>query len=364
MTDLDDWLVRDALPLWWRKGADHVGGGFHEVLDDAAAAPRVPRRARVIGRQIWVYASACQAELAGPWRDAAEHGLEFMISRQLRADGLIRSRVGPGGEALGDDVRLYDQAFALLALAAATGAAIAPDAQIARAGKLLEVLEAGWRGPAGGFVEHEHQAWQSNPHMHLLEAALAWEAVGGGARWAALADEISELALARFIDPEHGYLREFFDAGWRPAPGEAGRRVEPGHQFEWAWLLTRWAALRGREDAALAARRLYEIGRDHGLDARRGVAIDALNDDLGILDARARLWPQTERIKAAAILGEAEEVTAAAQGLALYFQTPIAGLWRDKMLQSGDFIDEPAPASSLYHIACALWDAKARGFAI
>jgi len=364
MSGLDDWLLRAALPLWWRRGADHVVGGFHEALDDTAAAPPVPRRARVIARQIWVYASAWQAGLAGPWREAAEHGLDFMISRHLRADGLVRSMVGPDGAPLGDEVKLYDQAFALLALAAAAGAALDPDAQVARAETLLGVLESNWRSPAGGFVEHEDQIYQSNPHMHLFEAALAWEAVGGGARWAALADEIGALALASFIDPGRGVLREFFDADWLPAPGEAGRRVEPGHQFEWAWLLTRWARLRGREEATLAARRLYVIGRDHGVDSRRGVAIDALDDDLRVIGGRARLWPQTERIKAAAILGEAEEVRVAAKGLSLYFQTPIAGLWRDKMLESGEFVDEPAPASSLYHIACAIWEAKARGFPV
>jgi mannose/cellobiose epimerase-like protein (N-acyl-D-glucosamine 2-epimerase family) len=29
------------------------------------------------------------------------------------------------------------------------------------------------------------------------------------------------------------------------------------------------------------------------------------------------------------------------------------GLWHDKHMPSGDFLDEPAPASSLYHIVAA-----------
>jgi mannose/cellobiose epimerase-like protein (N-acyl-D-glucosamine 2-epimerase family) len=40
--------------------------------------------------------------------------------------------------------------------------------------------------------------------------------------------------------------------------------------------------------------------------------------------------------------------------LQLYLETPIAGLWWDRMEPSGRFVDEPAPASSLYHIACAI----------
>ena len=28
------WLFDDALPLWWKDGADRVRGGFHEAIDD------------------------------------------------------------------------------------------------------------------------------------------------------------------------------------------------------------------------------------------------------------------------------------------------------------------------------------------
>ena len=44
-----------------------------------------------------------------------------------------------------------------------------------------------------------------------------------------------------------------FDADWRPLAGLTGRLVEPGHQFEWAWLLERWSRLRGRADATTCA---------------------------------------------------------------------------------------------------------------
>ena len=43
------------------------------------------------------------------------------------------------------------------------------------------------------------------------------------------------------IDPATGALREFFDAERHSAPRYQGRIVEPGHEFEWAWLLLRWA---------------------------------------------------------------------------------------------------------------------------
>jgi mannose-1-phosphate guanylyltransferase/mannose-6-phosphate isomerase len=176
-------------------------------------------------------------------------------------------------------------------------------------------------------------------------------------RWDEVADQIARLALDRFIDADGGFLREFFDGDWNPAPGGDGRLVEPGHQFEWSWLLSRHALARGDDGGMAAARRLYERGL-RGVDPLRGVAIDELDDLLKVRSARARLWSQTEWLRAAlamASLSEGaereqrlEEAGTAMRGLALYLRPN--GTWFDKLEPSGTFVDEPAPASSLYHI--------------
>jgi mannose-6-phosphate isomerase len=43
----------------------------------------------------------------------------------------------------------------------------------------------------------------------------------------------------------------------------------------------------------------------------------------------------------------------ATQTLMRYFETPVRGLWRDRMNTKGVFIEEPVPASSFYHIVGA-----------
>jgi mannose-6-phosphate isomerase len=189
-------------------------------------------------------------------------------------------------------------------------------------------------------------------YEHLFETCLEWEAAGGDATWTAMADEIAELALGKFIDPATGVLQEYFHAQWRPLTGEAGL-MEPGHHFEWAWLLERWGALRAEPRARAAARRLFEHGK-RGVDPEREVAINALWDDLSIRDPGARLWPQTEYLKAALILGEDADALTACRGLARYLDVPTRGAWRDKMRPDGGFLDEHAPASSFYHIMVAL----------
>ena len=58
------------------------------------------------------------------------------------------------------------------------------------------------------------------------------------------------------------------------------------------------------------------------------------------------------------------EAEAAARGLSLYFQTEVPGLYWDKLNRDGSFVPENAPASSLYHIACAILDARSRGLVL
>jgi mannose-6-phosphate isomerase len=171
--------------------------------------------------------------------------------------------------------------------------------------------------------------------------------------------------MEHFIDSESGMLREFFGEDGEPLAGFPGTIIEPGHQFEWAWLLSRWSGTSGDEAAEIAASRLFDIGERYGIDVVRGVAIDVLLADMSSHSRQARLWPQTERLKAALALArgatESERKTSlersalvAAEGLSHYLHTTIPGLWHDKMRADGTFVIEPAPASSLYHIACAI----------
>jgi mannose-1-phosphate guanylyltransferase/mannose-6-phosphate isomerase len=346
----DRWVRASALPLWWSLGADHRHGGFHEALSPDGEPSPAPRRGRTQGRMIYVYAQAGLMGWQGPWEAAVAHGMDYMRTRFMRPDGLIRAMLGVDGEVLDDTPAIYDQTFVLLALANLH--VLAPDRTdlLPMAKRIRGQLET-LRHPRGGFREAGDHPFQANCHMHLFEAALAWEEAGE-ASWAVLADEIGALALGVFID-HRGVLSEFFDADWNKAPGDDGRLVEPGHQFEWAWLLDRWGRRRGRADAQIAARALYDAGR-RGVDPVRGCAVNALWDDLSIRDASARLWPQTEHLKAAVSLGEPDEVLAAANGLRTYLETPAPGVWRDKLRPDGSFVDESAPATSFYHILCAV----------
>jgi mannose-6-phosphate isomerase len=108
-----------------------------------------------------------------------------------------------------------------------------------------------------------------------------------------------------------------------------------------------------------AALRLIAVGESAGVHNQ--VAVNALLDDFSIHDRNARLWPQTERLKAALLAAEltGEDrywamAAAAAGSLLPYLDTPVAGLWLDVQLPSGELVDSPAPASTFYHLVCAI----------
>src|SRR5579859_1191123 len=351
----DAWLREAALPLWASAGVDPAGGLFQETLSVAGLPVEAPRRARAQARQVFVFASAAKAGYGDRWLATAKTGWARFVKAYRRPDGLFINRAAGDGAPLDGEADNYEQAFVLLAMAALRAADPEPAGMEDEALAVLAALQ-DRRAAGGGFRENGAHPYQANCHMHLFESALAWEAAGGR-RWEMLADELAVFALTRFIDPQTGSIREFFDASWNALSGEAGL-LEPGHHFEWAWLLEQWAARRGEAAAHTAALRLFENGL-RGVDPVRGVAVNSVWDDFSIRDANARLWPQTEHLKAALLLGDEALALRAAQGLAQYLDVPANGVWRDKLKGDGAFVDEPAPATSFYHLIVAILELRA-----
>ena len=104
---------------------------------------------------------------------------------------------------------------------------------------------------------------------------------------------------------------------------------------------------------------LIELSKRTGV--RGGVAVNALDSTLAVRDPNARLWPQTELLKAAllaeALTGSSAYATIAANAastLMKYLDTEVPGLWFDEQLPGGQFRVTPAPASTLYPLIGAV----------
>jgi mannose-6-phosphate isomerase len=378
------WLREDALPLWENHGVDRSLGGYFETIVPAATGrgyeSRGPiRRGRVVARQMFVFDAGRRLGWRSSQPDPVRHGCEFLFSRMKRSDGLFHVAVDPQSGLPSGTFDLYEYAFYLFSLARVHGELAHEFPTRETADTCLELLRQGWGRSGGGFEEGNPPSLplKSNPHMHLLEAALAWiettrettqDARGAQvpqaqAPWLQLAVELCELCLTRFIDAR-GAVREFFDADWRPLKDDRGRIVEPGHQFEWAWLLMQCPAAQ-RQACRAAALRLVDLAERFGVDPIRGVAFNELWDDMTPKDTSAKLWPQTERVKAwCAMLACArsaqdvqrarDRLTHSLSGMLRYLEFEAAGLWHEVLLPDGSFTREPCKASSFYHIVSAI----------
>lgn len=349
---LKAWLFKAALPLWTSNGWDGDNQAFFEKLDLDGAPVEAPRRTRVTARQIWAFARAGAMGWDGPWMAVVERGWERLIHFHRRRDGLFNYSVTAGGEPADDSAQPYEQAFVLLALSELHRVGRNPAVE-AQAVDLRKTLMATLGRPDGGVHDDVTRGLplRANPLMHLFEAALAWRAVGADPGWADLADRIAALARDRLCLVSTGALPELFDADWRPTPDAL---VEPGHQFEWGFLLMRHGADASRTTGAS----LVIHGEMMGI--QNGLAIATLDQRNRPVDRTARLWPQTERTRSGLALAQLAPdhgwpiAIAGAQGMLRYLDTPTPGLWHDHIEADGTRRQEPSPASSLYHIVGAI----------
>jgi mannose/cellobiose epimerase-like protein (N-acyl-D-glucosamine 2-epimerase family) len=356
---LVNWLCQAAYPLWSRSGIDAATGAFVEALDQNAAALAWARRARVQPRQVYAFAQAVRLGCDVDVSRIIEGGMSYFHRHYRRADGLFLTLVGADGEVQDSRALLYDQAFVLLGYAAAATALDARERWEAAALELRVRIDGHFRADAGGYRSVEKAVgYETNPHMHLLEAYLAWAEISEEPGWKEGVRRLVDLALTRFIGKDNGAISEYYSATWQPTPRPSGNDVEPGHQFEWAWLLFRAATMLG-QPLQRPALRLIAIGEVNGM--RDGFVINALHGDLSACDGEARLWPQCERLKAtllaAAFTGEQRywiSALGAARSLCAYLHTPIPGLWFDLRSSSGELRGNAAPASTLYHLVSAI----------
>jgi mannose/cellobiose epimerase-like protein (N-acyl-D-glucosamine 2-epimerase family) len=352
-------LFEELLPLWHERGVDRAHGGFHNRLlaGSLAPAPDPMKRLLVQARMTWAFAHA--AALGGPrfCMEAAGHGYAFLTGRYRdpRSGGWIFT-VTPAGEPLDRRKDLYAHAFVLLGLAEyarATG----ERAPLALAHETMDLLEKKLADPEhAGFFEEGDETWaplreprRQNPHMHLLEACLALDALGDGSRWREAAARIRALFASRFRDPATGTLGEHFARDWSPAPGDRGQIVEPGHHYEWTWLLV---ALGERRDAEA----LFAFAERHGLAPDGGV-LDEVDRQGRVRRATRRLWPQLERIQALAALGSTAALERALDTTLARYLTPGRRVWREHLDPEGRDVVDFHPATSVYHIVQALSDA-------
>ena len=362
---LTDWLKKHALPFWATIGYDAQNDRFEEQLTTAGERMREgPIRLMVQARQIYVYSLAMRRrwyEPALPLIERAFHSMQRDYHRRDGRGGWVFSIMRDGKVA--DPTRdLYAHAFVLLAVASYVEATGKSDA-LAIADETLAFLDDSLLAPrGGGYVEavplragHRRQ----NPHMHLFEALLALWECSQQRRYLDRAEELFVLLKSRFFQCGSGALIEYFDDGLRPAAGLDGT-VEPGHHYEWCWLLRRFERATGRQDPGSLVDALYAHADRNGFDSE-GLVVDEIFADGTPKTQSRRLWPMTEAIKCNLVEGVRgrtgclDKATVLTGLLSRRFLEPaLQGGWIDRLDADGRPIGDFVPASSLYHLIGAV----------
>lgn len=356
------WLFDETLPLWSTTGVDHVHGGFHEALSFDGRPLGKPKRMRTMARQIYAFAVAKERGWTGPADELIDHGISF-IARYGHTDrgGWVRV-LQPDGSVSDPAEDAYDQSCVLLALAHAHRCGH-PEA-LRLADETLHFIDTHLEDASlSGFLETP--GWTgvrySNPHMHMLEAFLAWYNVTGERTYLRRAARVIDLFRCHFFDEESWTLGERFDSDWQPLPGNDGQWTEPGHHFEWASLLVNFSLLSGQKDLVPLARKLYSSAISSGLNRATGLAYAAVSRNGIPLDRISRSWPQCEAVKAATALDGIggpdlkPEIEARVARLFRWHIDPAPmGLWIDRVDERGRSAATEVPASIFYHLVTAL----------
>ena len=345
-TRVSNWLFDHALPLWAECGVDAGGRFFEQLAFDGRPVLGQRRRTRVQARQVYVF---CEAAALG-WeagRGMAQAGLDCLIATGRRDDGLWVGATDDDGAVTDAAPDLYDLAFVIFALAAAHR--VLGDARARPlALQTLAAIDAQMAAPQGGWGEAlpPRLPRRQNPHMHMLEAMLAWQATAPDPAFATAARVSLDLCRRHFN--VGGAIREYFGADWRLDP-QKGRVIEPGHLEEWAWLLRQAGPLATEAEATAEAlhRRAVTQGR------RDGFLIREIDPSGATLDGGRRLWAQTEAVRTGLSFNDDGVADLLHRILDTHLATDVPGLWIDSYEADGRSNDRAAPASSLYHLMTA-----------
>jgi mannose/cellobiose epimerase-like protein (N-acyl-D-glucosamine 2-epimerase family) len=355
----------------WANNLPECRGGFAEsVLPLWQEGPERSYTMLTQARLAFTFLHSC------PEHPAAERAVSrvmdlFWNPQEL---GWIRS-CSAEGEPIDKTIDTYDQGFGLLSLAWNYRRKRDETAK-ERAYEALEGLNRFTRDENyGGYWERRNGSAPSllvrypdhrrqNPHMHLLEAFLAWNEADPTGPWLLQARSIVELFRTRFRVAEKGHLAEYFEKDWTLAQGEPGNIREPGHQFEWVWLLYQYEQATGDRSVREDAEKLYSFARDKGTDTD-GLAFASITDDGRVMDDHKLLWPQTEMLKAHLAMyhwtqdrdcRKAAEATYSA--LRTRYMLPDGALFYNQLDREGRPIAAPSLSRLLYHLYLGAYEAE------
>jgi mannose/cellobiose epimerase-like protein (N-acyl-D-glucosamine 2-epimerase family) len=338
------------VPLWQGPGWNADMALPYEALD-AEHRPLPPQRYRAMAcaRQLYLFASLIGEVPAAEERAAALFRSLQRHFHDAEHGGWFYS-IDAYGAPLDQRKDLYTHAFILFACAHYWAKVREPLVESVL-NAALEVGAQRFATDDGLYEASLDRDWSSlnsgplqNPLMHLAEAFLATLSVRDDAPVEAALNALCKAMQKHFIDPQHGVMME------KPL-GAVDNWFEPGHQFEWFFLLESSTTLRGSTLHA-SLTRAFTFTEQLGVDQQSG-AVRAMLDlelDGRPRDETQRIWAQAEYLRALT-LRPGSETLLERQLHALQQRFLHTGGWYECLDRDGTVSRRDMPSTTPYHLA-------------
>ncbi len=353
------YLTNIAFPFWEQHGLIHKRLGFVENFDLKTKKSNLyaNRRLRMQARQTWVFAKAANMRIGKNSLTIAQDAWNVISSQYKSPQGGYIFSVNKDGKAIDTGRYFYEQTFVLLALSELYAVTKNND-YLDEAEQLYGWLNQNMRADDGFWTKLEDRSLprEQNPHMHLFEALMFLYEASRQKQWLDRASEIYGLFHQFFFDFEHRLLREFFSLSFSGYDLNKGHIIEPGHNYEWVWLLHRFSKLTGFRSEFQDD--LYAFGLKG--TTGQGIVVDQCDMEGQITQHTSRLWAQTEALKAHIAQYETyrdqDYIKAIVKTVDNIFQhyLRLDGLWGDRLDAELHEVSEICPATSFYHIFLAM----------
>ena len=339
------------VPLWQGPGWNTDMALPYEALD-AEHQPLPPQRYRAMAcaRQLYLFSSLigqvpeAEVRAAALFRSLQQH------FHDAEHGGWFYS-IDPQGAPLDQRKDLYTHAFILFACAHYWDKVREPLVESVL-NAALEVVAQRFATDDGLYEACLDRDWSSlktgplqNPLMHLAEAFLATLSVRED-----IAVQQRLLALCagmqkKFVVPQEGVLME------KPL-GAVDNWFEPGHQFEWYFLLESSSLLR---DSKLhrSLSRAFSYTEQLGVVEHNGAVramLDLESDPRRPRDSTQRIWAQAEYLRALTLRPDSEAAVLR-QLQALQQRFLHAGGWYECRDEEGEVSRKDMPSTTPYHLA-------------
>jgi mannose/cellobiose epimerase-like protein (N-acyl-D-glucosamine 2-epimerase family) len=358
-------FVGGTLPFLVEHGWDHARGGLIERLTWEGSDDGTPyRRVMVHARQLYVFSTWAAETGDAALADHADRIFAYMTERFWdHQDGGWIEKVDLEGSAHGFDKDLYAHAFALFGLGSYSASLGRSEAKVWM-DRTCEVLKDRFHRPDGSYADRMMRSFgdlipdrrSQNPHMHLLEATLFLTENGHHQPYAEMARSLIGLFHRAFHDTDKGVVLEYLDRDFAPH-GKDGHRIEPGHHFEWSWLLD-WACRTfGEPGFRVSGEAILERGLAMGWDPAHGGVFDEVDRGDGrVILSTKRIWPLLELIKALGVYPGAAAKVSVMGALDLLLERYLNedGRWIERYKADWSPADQTMPSSTAYHISMAL----------